>query len=340
MIVLLRPDAPQAEIDRLLAFLHRRGISYTHEEGILRLRGETDGLSGFPAVQAVSRSAPALSSRRPEQARSVVSVGSAKFGADRLVLIAGPCCVEDETQIFLAAQHVRQAGAAVLRGGAFKPRTSPYDFAGLGAEGITLLCRAGRAVGLPVVTELMDVRQLELFSDVDLIQVGARNMQNFDLLHALGGTGKPILLKRGMGNTLRELLLSAEHIMAAGNDRIILCERGIRTFDDFSRFTLDLTAVPALHEMTHLPVIVDPSHARARLARRAHGTRGSRLRRGRRYAGNARRSRRCPLRRRAGARCPEPDRACPQAARRARGGKRSRLPAARFLSVHDRRIFP
>ena len=264
MIVLLRPDAPQAEIDRLLAFLHRRGISYTHEEGILRLRGETDGLSGFPAVQAVSRSAPALSSRRPEQARSVVSVGSAKFGADRLVLIAGPCCVEDETQIFLAAQHVRQAGAAVLRGGAFKPRTSPYDFAGLGAEGITLLCRAGRAVGLPVVTELMDVRQLELFSDVDLIQVGARNMQNFDLLHALGGTGKPILLKRGMGNTLRELLLSAEHIMAAGNDRIILCERGIRTFDDFSRFTLDLTAVPALHEMTHLPVIVDPSHAAGR----------------------------------------------------------------------------
>ncbi len=264
MIVLLRPDAPQAEIDRLLAFLHWRGISYTHEEGILRLRGETDGLSGFPAVQAVSGSAPALSSRRPEQARSVVSVGSAKFGADRLVLIAGPCCVEDETQIFLAAQHVRQAGAAVLRGGAFKPRTSPYDFAGLGAEGITLLCRAGRAVGLPVVTELMDARQLELFADVDLIQVGARNMQNFDLLHALGGTGKPILLKRGMGNTLRELLLSAEHIMAAGNDRIILCERGIRTFDDFSRFTLDLTAVPALHEMTHLPVIVDPSHAAGR----------------------------------------------------------------------------
>ena len=184
-------------------------------------------------------------------------------------MIAGPCSVESEEQIVAVAKAVKASGANMLRGGAFKPRTSPYDFQGLKAEGIELLKIARQETGLPIVTEIMGTNYLPLFEDVDVIQVGARNMQNFDLLRELGKLRKPILLKRGLASTLKELLMSAEYIMAGGNEQVILCERGIRTYDDYTRNTLDLAAVPMLKELTHLPVIVDPSHATgiARLVR-------------------------------------------------------------------------
>jgi 3-deoxy-7-phosphoheptulonate synthase len=176
-------------------------------------------------------------------------------------MIAGPCSVESEAQIIEVAQAVKAAGANILRGGAFKPRTSPYAFQGMKGEGIQLLLKAREATGLPIVTEIMNISTLDLFRDVDIIQVGARNMQNFDLLKELGKTDKPILLKRGLANTLQELLMSAEYIMSEGNEKVILCERGIRTFETATRNTLDLSAVSVLHNLTHLPVVVDPSHA-------------------------------------------------------------------------------
>ena len=192
---------------------------------------------------------------------TVIQVGDVKIGGGNFCMIAGPCSVETEGQIVAVAKAVKASGANMLRGGAFKPRTSPYDFAGLKAEGLELLKIARQETGLPIVTEIMSITDLPLFDDVDVLQVGARNMQNFDLLRELGKTNKPILLKRGLANTLKELLMSAEYIMASGNEQVILCERGIRTFDDYTRNTLDLAAVPMLHELSHLPVIVDPSHA-------------------------------------------------------------------------------
>ena len=191
---------------------------------------------------------------------TVVQVGPAKIGGGHFALIAGPCSVESEAQIIAVAQAVKKAGAAILRGGAFKPRTSPYDFQGMGAEGLSLLKTAREVSGLPICSELMNIHHLELFADVDLIQIGARNMQNFELLKEVGRLGKPVLLKRGLSSTLQELLMSAEYIMQEGNANIILCERGIRTFETYTRNTLDLSAVPALRELSHLPVIVDPSH--------------------------------------------------------------------------------
>ena len=192
---------------------------------------------------------------------TIVQVGDVKIGGGNFCMIAGPCSVETEEQIVFVAKAVKAAGADILRGGAFKPRTSPYDFAGLKGEGIELLKLARKETGLPIVTEIMSVADLPLFEDVDVLQVGARNMQNFDLLRELGKLNKPILLKRGLANTLKELLMSAEYIMANGNEQVILCERGIRTYSDYTRNTLDLSAVPMLHELSHLPVIVDPSHA-------------------------------------------------------------------------------
>ena len=191
----------------------------------------------------------------------IVQVGDVKVGGGNFCMIAGPCSVESEEQIVAVAKAVKASGANMLRGGAFKPRTSPYDFQGLKAEGIELLKIARQETGLPIVTEIMGTNYLPLFEDVDVIQVGARNMQNFDLLRELGKLRKPILLKRGLASTLKELLMSAEYIMAGGNEQVILCERGIRTFDDYTRNTLDLAAVPMLKELTHLPIIVDPSHA-------------------------------------------------------------------------------
>ena len=192
---------------------------------------------------------------------TVVEVNGVKIGSGHFVMIAGPCSVESEEQIVGIAKAVKASGAQILRGGAYKPRTSPYDFQGLAATGLELLKIARQETGLPIVTEIMGTGALELFEDVDVIQVGARNMQNFDLLKQLGKLRKPILLKRGLAATLKELLMSAEYIMAGGNEQVILCERGIRTFDDYTRNTLDLAAVPMLRELTHLPVIVDPSHA-------------------------------------------------------------------------------
>ena len=192
---------------------------------------------------------------------TVVAIGNAKFGGGHFAMIAGPCSVESEEQIISVAQAVKASGAAILRGGAFKPRTSPYDFQGMGAEGLQLLFTARKVTGLPICTELMNIHHLELFQDVDMIQIGARNMQNFELLKEVGRSGKPVLLKRGLSSTLQELLMSAEYIMNEGNASIILCERGIRTFETYTRNTLDISAVAALREMSHLPVIVDPSHA-------------------------------------------------------------------------------
>jgi 3-deoxy-7-phosphoheptulonate synthase len=192
---------------------------------------------------------------------TVVEVGNVKIGGGHFAMIAGPCSVESEDQIIEVATAVKASGADILRGGAFKPRTSPYAFQGMKEQGIQLLLKAKEATGLPLITEIMNISTLELFENIDIIQVGARNMQNFDLLKELGKTRKPILLKRGLANTLQELLMSAEYIMSEGNENVILCERGIRTFETATRNTLDLSAVAVLHEMTHLPVIVDPSHA-------------------------------------------------------------------------------
>ena len=274
MVILLKQHAPQAEQERLLAWLRELGaevrVTGTPERPFFCLTGDISRIdpslaARFPAVEDGLRPYP-LCSRRLHPEPTVVSVGGARFGGGNFGLIAGPCAVESEEQIFTAARQAKAAGVCLLRGGAFKPRTSPYDFSGLGAEGLRLLIDAGHETGLPVVSELMSAAQLDAFADVDVIQIGARNMQNYDLLRALGRSEKPVLLKRGVGATLQELLLSAEYLLAAGNPRVMLCERGIRTFDTFPRGTLDLAAVPALHEMTHLPVLVDPSHAAGRAA--------------------------------------------------------------------------
>ena len=272
MITVLKKGTSQAQMEHLIEWLKARNldvhISHGHDYTILGLIGDTSKvdmelLSSLDIVESVQRvSGPYKQCNRqfhPED--TVISVGNAKIGGGNFCMIAGPCSVETEAQIIEVAEKVKQAGADILRGGAFKPRTSPYDFQGLGGEGIRLLLEAKKATGLPIVTEIMSTQYLDLFADIDVIQVGARNMQNFDLLKELGKTNKPILLKRGLANTLKEFLMSAEYIMSEGNQNVILCERGIRTFDTYARNTLDLTAVPVLHELSHLPVIVDPSHA-------------------------------------------------------------------------------
>ena len=272
MITVLKKGTSQAQMEHLIEWLKARNldvhISHGHDYTILGLIGDTSKvdmelLSSLDIVESVQRvSGPYKQCNRqfhPED--TVISVGNAKIGGGNFCMIAGPCSVETEAQIIEVAEKVKQAGADILRGGAFKPRTSPYDFQGLGGEGIRLLLEAKKATGLPIVTEIMSTQYLDLFADIDIIQVGARNMQNFDLLKELGKTNKPILLKRGLANTLKEFLMSAEYIMSEGNQNVILCERGIRTFDTYARNTLDLTAVPVLHELSHLPVIVDPSHA-------------------------------------------------------------------------------
>lgn len=219
-----------------------------------------DGNQNGYTIEEVKRRCP-VASRMNHPEDTVIRIGDHSVGGGSFTLIAGPCSVESREQMLEIARSVKRAGASMLRGGAFKPRTSPYEFQGLGEEGLRLLLEAGQAVGLPVVTEIVAPRWLPLYQDVDVLQVGARNMQNYDLLRELGKLDKPVLLKRGMSNTLQELLLSAEYILSAGNSRVILCERGIRTFETATRNTLDLSAVPVLHQMTHLPVLVDPSHA-------------------------------------------------------------------------------
>ncbi|MBQ9743051.1 MAG: 3-deoxy-7-phosphoheptulonate synthase [Ruminococcus sp.] len=272
MIAVLKSGVPQAQQENLINWLEGMDIRVHISEGdfhtVLGLIGDTskvdiDLLEGLEIVESVRRiSEPYKKANRkffPDD--SVIDVSGVKIGKGNFVKIAGPCSVESEEQIILVAQQVKAAGANILRGGAFKPRTSPYDFQGLKADGIELLLKAKKATGLPIVSEIMNANHLPLFEEVDMIQVGARNMQNFELLKELGKTQKPILLKRGLANTLKELLMSAEYIMAGGNENVILCERGIRTFETYTRNTLDVAAVPSLKEMSHLPVIIDPSHA-------------------------------------------------------------------------------
>ena len=272
MITVLKPGTSPAQRDQLIVWLREQGLDVHVSEGsdytVLGLIGDTshvdmDLIGSLDIVESVKRVTEPYKqcSRKFHPEDTVVDVGGVKIGGGHFAVIAGPCSVESEEQIIAVAKAVKASGATLLRGGAFKPRTSPYDFQGLKADGIELLLEAKKETGLPIVTEIMNANHLPLFEDVDLIQVGARNMQNFELLKELGKTDKPILLKRGLANTLKELLMSAEYIMAGGNDRIILCERGIRTFETYTRNTLDISAVPMLHELTHLPVIVDPSHA-------------------------------------------------------------------------------
>jgi 3-deoxy-7-phosphoheptulonate synthase len=272
MIVVLKPNVPPSKQAQLVDWLKGLGLGVHVSTGefqtVLGLIGDTSKIdtelvASLEIVDSVTRVSETFKccNRKFHPADTVVSVGDAQIGGGHFAMIAGPCSVESEAQIVAVAQAVKAAGANLLRGGAFKPRTSPYDFQGLRGEGIKLLQTARAATGLPIVTEIMSVADLPLFEDVDVLQVGARNMQNFDLLKELGHWNKPILLKRGLANTLKELLMSAEYIMASGNERVILCERGIRTFSDYTRNTLDISAVPMLHELSHLPVIVDPSHA-------------------------------------------------------------------------------
>ena len=243
-------------------------ISKGREMTVLGLIGDTsrvdmDLLRSLDMVETVKRvSEPYKQANRKFHPQdTIVEAGGVRIGGGYFAMIAGPCSVESEEQIIAVASAVKESGASILRGGAFKPRTSPYAFQGMKGEGIRLLLEAKKTTGLPIVTEIMNISTLDLFADVDIIQVGARNMQNFDLLKELGKTDKPILLKRGLANTLQELLMSAEYIMSEGNSKVILCERGIRTFETATRNTLDLSAVPVLHNLTHLPVVVDPSHA-------------------------------------------------------------------------------
>ena len=268
MFILTEKNQAAAVQQALRQRLKDTGVTVAHPgREVLVLEGETFRLDGeslrlLPGVRAVQRLTEPypLAARTGHPEDTVVSVGKARIGQD-FCLIAGPCAVESSEQVTSIARQVSAAGAQLLRGGAFKPRTSPYTFGGLGAEGLELLCRAGRETGMPVVSEITDPRQLPLFREVDVLQVGARNMQNFELLRELGRQEKPVLLKRSFGATVTELLQAAEYILAGGNERVILCERGIRTFETFTRNTLDVSAIPAIKRMSHLPVIVDPSHA-------------------------------------------------------------------------------
>ena len=272
MVAVLKPGATQQQIDNLTEWFKSRGLDVHVSVGeyrtILGLIGDTSTvdtelLQGLEIIESVTRITEPFKSanRKFHPDDSVVDIGGVKIGGGHFQLIAGPCSVETPEQITGIAHSVKASGAGLLRGGAFKPRTSPYDFQGLKAEGIELLLEAKKQTGMPIVTEIMNANHLPLFEQVDVIQVGARNMQNFEMLKELGKTNKPILLKRGLANTLKELLMSAEYIMSEGNHQVMLCERGIRTFETYTRNTLDLSAVPMLRELTHLPIVIDPSHA-------------------------------------------------------------------------------
>lgn len=272
MIIVVKNNCEKNQFDNLVDWIKEIGLDVHISRGahstVLGLVGSTekvdiDLISSLDIVEQVQRvQEPYKNANRkfhPED--TIVRVGDIEFGGDSFQLIAGPCSVESESQIIEVAKAVKASGAKILRGGAFKPRTSPYAFQGLKGTGIELLLKAKEETGLPVVTELISLSYLDMFDKVDVIQIGARNMQNFELLKEVGKTRKPILLKRGLANTLQELLMSAEYIMSEGNDQVILCERGIRTFETMTRNTLDLSAVPVLREKTHLPIIIDPSHA-------------------------------------------------------------------------------
>ena len=272
MIVILKHDHNRDQLDSLISWLQEKGIVVHASVGegstILGLVGDTskldmDLIAALDIVEDVKRvQEPYKNANRkfhPED--TVVKVRDTQIGGGNLTIMAGPCSVESEEQVVAIAKAVKASGATMLRGGAFKPRTSPYSFQGLGETGLEYLKAARAETGLPIVTELMDITQLPLFKDVDVIQIGARNMQNFDLLKAVGHQDKPVMIKRGMSATYEEWLMSAEYVMASGNENVILCERGVRTFESYTRNTLDIAAIPVLRTLTHLPIIIDPSHA-------------------------------------------------------------------------------
>ncbi|MBP0965543.1 MAG: 3-deoxy-7-phosphoheptulonate synthase [Oscillospiraceae bacterium] len=272
MIIILKQNAAQESIDRLRSVLDKHDVKINEITGahknIMGLVGDTshidiESLMAQDCVENVQRvQEPYKNANRkfhPED--TVIDCGNVKIGNGSLQIIAGPCSVESEEQIITTAVAVKEAGATMLRGGAFKPRTSPYSFQGLREKGIELLIKARSITGLPIVTEIMSAADIDLFADIDVIQVGARNMQNFELLKALGRVNKPVLLKRGLANTIEELLMSAEYIMSEGNQQVILCERGIRTFETMTRNTFDVSAIPLIKQKSHLPVCADPSHA-------------------------------------------------------------------------------
>ena len=275
MIVVLKPNPNPDQVQGFIAWLESKGISVHKSVGvnetIFGLVGDTASLdigliAALDIVEDVKRIVEPYkdANRKFHPEDTVIPVGNTQVGGGTLTIMAGPCSVESEEQLVGIAKAVKASGATMLRGGAFKPRTSPYSFQGLGEKGIQYLVTAKQETGLPIVTELMEISQIPLFKEVDVIQIGARNMQNFDLLKAVGRLDKPILLKRGMSATYEELLMSAEYIMSQGNHNVILCERGIRTFETYTRNTLDLTCVPVLRKLTHLPIIIDPSHATGR----------------------------------------------------------------------------
>lgn len=273
MIIVLKRNATESQIEDLYMWIEKQNVKINQIKGehktILGLIGDThkmdiDAIKAIEIVESVQRVQEPYKgvNRKFHPEDTVIDVGGVKIGDGKsIAVIAGPCSVESEEQIIEVAQRVKKAGANMLRGGAFKPRTSPYTFQGLGGTGIELLLKAKEATGLPIVSELMSLSHIDLFADVDVIQIGARNMQNFEMLKELGKIDKPILLKRGLANTMEELLMSAEYIYAGGNEKIILCERGIRTFETMTRNTLDISAIPVLRSLSHLPVVVDPSHA-------------------------------------------------------------------------------
>ena len=271
MIIVLKDQVNEKQVKNLTDWLEGIGFQLHLSQGqnrtIIGLIGDTsrldtDVISSLDVVESVKRIQEPYKSanRKFHEDDSVIDCGGVKIGGGHFQIIAGPCSVESREQIISVARSVQKSGAGLLRGGAFKPRTSPYAFQGLHEQGLELLKEAKKATGMPIVTEIMEASHLPLFEDVDVIQVGARNMQNFELLKELGQTRKTILIKRGLANTLEELLMSAEYVMAGGNTNVILCERGIRTFETYTRNTLDLSAVPVLRRLTHLPIIVDPSH--------------------------------------------------------------------------------
>lgn len=272
MIVIIKPNTPEEKLNTFVEWIHDLGMGTHISKGenttIVGIVGDTstldtDLIQTVSIVDAVKRIQEPFKSvnRKMHPKDTIIEVGGRKIGSGHFHVIAGPCSVESEPQLCGIARDVKVSGATFLRGGAFKPRTSPYAFQGMKAEGLELLKEARKQTGLPIVTEIMSADHIDLFEDVDIIQVGARNMQNFDLLTQLGKVDKPILLKRGLCNTLEELLMSAEYIVAGGNPHVILCERGIRTFETWTRNTLDISAIPMLKSKSHLPVVVDPSHA-------------------------------------------------------------------------------
>lgn len=272
MIIIIKPNTDQTKVEEFKNFIVSKGLTIHESQGtssyLLGLVGDTSALDedmilSNEIVESVRRIQEPYkhTNRKMHPEDTIVDVAGKKIGGGFFQIIAGPCSIESREQITEVAHSICASGAGLLRGGAFKPRTSPYAFQGLHDEGLKMLLEAKKATGLPIVTELMDPRHIPLFEDIDMIQIGARNMQNFELLKEVGKLKKPVLLKRGLANTLQELIMSAEYIMAGGNENIILCERGIRTFETSMRNTLDISAIPMLKKMTHLPIVIDPSHA-------------------------------------------------------------------------------